>query len=249
MGQRIRINGLNGFLGRAFARGVHTWMSTLRYEVVYRDRTLDPIHRVGGPRIYLVWHEYLLAPVYLRPHSDMAILVSRHRDADVLEVIANASGFECVRGSTNRGGVTALRELAERGRSLNLTITPDGPRGPRRQLAAGPVFLASKLGMPIVPIAVAYDHCWRTPTWDRFAVPRPFTTGRVILGDALRVAPDLDRKGLEARRLEIEAAANALTDEAEAWAATRRTRPDAEPGRRAWAPHEQQPTGPTRLAA
>ena len=56
---------------------------------------------------------------------------------------------------------------------MNLTITPDGPRGPRRQLAQGPVYLASKLGMPIVAMGFGYDRPWRFNSWDRFAIPRP----------------------------------------------------------------------------
>lgn len=229
---KIKVRGMRGFFGRRFAGFVRAWMCTLRYEAVYLDESLDPLRQEGGPRIYLVWHEYLLAPVYLRPDANVAILVSRHRDADVLQAIADASGFDCVRGSTNRGGVAALRQLAARGEQQHLVMTPDGPRGPRRQLAPGPVYLASRLGLPIVPIIVAYDRCWRTPTWDRFAVPRPFTTARMLLGEELHVAAGLDRLALEARRAEIEQTMNRLTDEAEAWAATGCTRADARPCRR-----------------
>ena len=227
MKRKIKLRGMNGAAGHAFTYFMRAWMSTLRYECVYADPSLDPIRGIHRPRLYLVWHEYLLAPLYLRPHTDLSILVSQHIDADVLEAIAAASGFGCVRGSTGRGGVAALRELSERGKKQHLVITPDGPRGPRRELASGPIYLASRLGLPIVMISVAYDKCWRTRSWDRFAVPRPFTTARALLSAEHHVAPDLDREALEVRRLEIEAQFNRLTGEAEAWAATGRTRPDA----------------------
>ncbi|MEO0531690.1 MAG: lysophospholipid acyltransferase family protein [Planctomycetota bacterium] len=227
---KIKVRGMRGFAGRMFSRFVNVWMRTLRYEAVFADRSLDPLEQIGGPRIYLVWHENLLAPLYLRPYANVAILVSRHRDADVLEAIAHESGFDCVRGSTNRGGVAALRQLAARGEQQHLVITPDGPRGPRRQIAAGPIYLASKLQLPIVPIAVAYDRNWRLRSWDRFAVPRPFTVGRVVLGNELHVRGDLDRAGIEQRRAEIERVFLRLSDEVEAWAATGKTRPDAVPG-------------------
>lgn len=223
---KLKVNAY-GLIGHTFSHCVRWWMSTLRYEAVFADETVDPLRNVGGPRIYLVWHEHLLAPLYLRPHANVSILISRHRDADVLEVIARASGFGCVRGSTNRGGATALRQLAERGRQQHLVITPDGPRGPRRRLATGPVFLASRLGLPIVPIAVAYDRCWQLPSWDRFAVPIPFTTGRVIVGSEISVAGNLDRAGLENHRSEIESEFLRWTEEAQAWASTRKTRPNA----------------------
>ena len=56
---------------------------------------------------------------------------------------------------------------------MHLTITPDGPRGPRRHMAPGPIYLASKLGLPLVLMGYAYDRPWRLHSWDRFAIPRP----------------------------------------------------------------------------
>lgn len=245
---KIKVRGMRGFAGRTFSRCLRVAMSSLRFEAVFADETLDPVRQIGGPRIYLVWHENLLAPLYLRPYADVAILVSRHPDADVLEAIAHESGFDCVRGSTNRGGVAALRELAARGQQQHLVITPDGPRGPRRRIAAGPIYLASRLQLPIVPIAVAYDRVRRMKSWDRFAIPLPFTTGRVMLGKELHVQADLGRVALEQRRVEIEQEFLRLTDEAESWAATRQTRPDAVPGKRERPPASSASPGP-RLAA
>ncbi|MEN0110741.1 MAG: lysophospholipid acyltransferase family protein, partial [Planctomycetota bacterium] len=170
------------------------------------------------PRLYLVWHDSMLTPIYLRPAADLAILISKHRDADLLAAIAKCSGFGCVRGSTARGGVSALRELARRGRRQHLVITPDGPRGPRRRLAAGPIYLASRLGMPIVPIAVGYSQARRLNTWDRFGVPRLFSRAVVVLGEAMRVDADAGREAIEARRGEVEAEFLRLTRVAESWA-------------------------------
>lgn len=248
---KIRVPGLNGALGVAISTGIWGWMSTLRYEVVYGDPSLDPLIPTGRPRIYLVWHEAILAPLYLRPRCDCAILVSRHSDADLLEAIAKSSGYACVRGSTNRGGATALRTLAEHAAHRHLVITPDGPRGPRREMASGPIYLAAKLGMPIVPFGVAYDRCWRTPTWDRFAAPKPFTTARVHLGTELHIPTDTDRDAIEASRQTVQAAMMRLTHESEAWAATRQTRPDAQvvKRRRPGPGAPSDPQEPRRLAA
>jgi hypothetical protein len=64
-----------------------------------------------------------------------------------------------------------------------------------------------------------YDRPWRTNSWDRFAMPRPFSRGRAILGPPLMLPRDLDRDGLETARLRVERLLNDLTCEAEAWAA------------------------------
>ena len=103
---------------------------------------------------------------------------SRHRDAEILSRIAQQMGFEFVRGSSKRGGVTAMRELLRKSRQMNLAITPDGPRGPRRRHGPGPIFLASKLGLPIVLMGFGYDRPWRVKgAWDKFAIPRPYSPG------------------------------------------------------------------------
>ena len=153
------LNKLGGLLGSA---AVRWWMGTLDYKVAYYDRTIDPIFpECRGQKIYIFWHEYILFPLYLRGHCNLAMLLSRHRDAEVLSHAAHHLGFEFVRGSTNRGGVAALRQLLARSRQMHLTITPDGPRGPRRRLAPGCVYLASKLGLPLVVMGYGYDRPWR----------------------------------------------------------------------------------------
>jgi hypothetical protein len=137
---------------------IRQWMGTLDYQVEFGDPEVDPVHpRYRGAKIYVFWHENILMPLYLRGHSNIAMLLSRHTDANILDRVARMMGFGVVRGSTFRGGSAALRELAERAAVGNLTITPDGPRGPRRRLAPGCVFLASTLGIPIVAMGMGYD--------------------------------------------------------------------------------------------
>jgi hypothetical protein len=120
----------------------------------------------------------------------------------------------------------ALRELAEHAAASNLTITPDGPRGPRRQLAAGCVFLASTLGIPIVAMGLGYDRPWRVGTWDRFAVPRPWSRARGVVSRAVAIPPELDRDGIEWHRNGIERLLLHVSEEAEAWAAAGTRRPN-----------------------
>jgi hypothetical protein len=82
----------------------------------------------------------------------------------------------------------------------------------------GPVYLASRLQLPLVVMGFGYDRPWRTNSWDRFAMPRPFSRGRAIIGPAMMVPRDLDRDGMENCRLRAERLLNDLTIEAEAWA-------------------------------
>jgi len=210
------LNKLGGLLG---AKAILGWMSTLDYKVAYYDPTIDPAFpHCKGQKIYIFWHENILFPIYFRGHCNLAMLLSRHRDAEILSHAAYHLGFEFVRGSTNRGGVAALRELLAKSRDTHLTITPDGPRGPRRKLAPGAIFLASKLGLPLIAMGFAYDRPWRLRSWDRFAIPRPFSRARTVLSPEIHVPPNLDRRGLEHYRQSVERLMNHLSNEAESWA-------------------------------
>ena len=198
---------------------IRQWLGTVRCRVEYGDQLVDPVHQdFRGPKIYVFWHENILLPLYLRGHCNIAMLLSRHADANVLDRVARMMGFGVVRGSTFRGGSTALRELAHRARNESLTITPDGPRGPRRRLAVGCVFLASTLNIPIVAMGFGYDRPWRLGTWDKFAIPRPGSRSRTVVSRPIYIPPNLGRDGLEIHRVGVEQILNHLSNDAEKWA-------------------------------
>ncbi len=210
---------LGGFTIASLAR---IWMGTLNYRGAMYDPDLDPIsQRFQGPAIFLVWHEYILCPFYLRGHCDISMLMSKHSDGEILTQAARHMGFGAVRGSSSRGGVQALREIFRRSDSLNLAITPDGPRGPRRELAMGPVYLSSRLGLPLIPLGFGYDRPWRVErAWDKCAIPRPYSQARSVVGPAIQVPPKLDRAALEPWRRQVESTLNFVTIQAEQWAAS-----------------------------
>jgi hypothetical protein len=210
------VNKLGGLAASFFVRG---WMRSLSYRVAMYDGSVDPVRsEFRGPVIAALWHEYLLVPLFLRGGTNTAILASWHRDAEWLAEAAQHLGFETLRGSTFRGGSQALLEWLRRNDQRNLGIACDGPRGPRRQMAQGPVYLSSKLQIPIVTFGVGCDRPIRVPTWDRFAVPRPGSRVCWIIGPRMQIPPDLNRGKLEIYRKQVEDVLNRLTLEAEEWA-------------------------------
>jgi hypothetical protein len=210
---------LEQLAGLAGAALVRRWMSSLDYKAAYYDSAVDPVTPgCEGQKLYVFWHEYLLCPLYLRGHCNLTMLLSKHRDAEILDQVARQMGFETIRGSSTRGGVKAMRELMRISRRMNLCATPDGPRGPRRTMAPGPIYLASRLGLPLVVIGIGYDRPWRTSNWDRFAIPRPGSRVRMIPSPPLTIPSHLDRDGIERYRRRVESLLNRLTLEAEAWA-------------------------------
>lgn len=207
------------FLGMTTIQTINGLMSTLNYRTVRYDPAGDPAdpHFVA-PAIFVLWHEYIIFPLYIRPHSRLAMLISQHQDAEILSQMASLNGLEIVRGSTHRGGSNALKKILTDAHGTSLAITPDGPRGPRRQMAQGCVYLSSRLQVPIVPVGFGFDRPWRGRSWDKFAIPRPGSRARAVMGPRIQVPPDLGRNELEAHRLWIEQQLNDLTLAAEQWA-------------------------------
>jgi lysophospholipid acyltransferase (LPLAT)-like uncharacterized protein len=121
-------------------------------------------------------------------------------------------GIKTVWGSSNRSPLTGLRGLKrvlDNGDSV--AITPDGPRGPARIMAAGPVSIAQMAGKAIVPMCWSVDRYWRATGWDRLIIPKPFARGEFIMGAPITVEK-LDKVALEDTRMAIETAMNKQAD-------------------------------------
>ena len=200
--------------------GVHHWMGSLDFKAAYYDPTVDPAYPNGNTRkrLYIFWHEYIPFMLYLRKRCNLTMLLSRHQDADVLGEVADIFGFGTVRGSSNRGSSEAVREMIQKSKAGHLTMTPDGPRGPRRKLSRGCVFLASKLQIPIVILGLGYERPRRLRTWDRFAIPKPFSRARCIASPEIFIPPDIDKEMSVQYALAIEKMMSQLCDMAEDWA-------------------------------
>lgn len=177
-----------------------------------------PLGPLNRPAILIMWHENILLPLGLGFHSPVALLVSQHRDADWLTMAADGMGFEIVRGSTTRGGGAALRKLKELSQSHAMVITPDGPKGPRRNMNLGATYLASLLQMPLIPVGVGMSDPWRLSTWDQFAVPKPRHRARIIFGTPIHVPRRCEREELEHYNSAIGNDLEHVTTVAQSWA-------------------------------
>jgi lysophospholipid acyltransferase (LPLAT)-like uncharacterized protein len=160
----------------------------------------------------------LLAYHYGQPN--VWILISHHADGQLITEITNRLGFRAVRGSSTRGGVKAVRGMVELGRSDHLAITPDGPRGPRRHVQPGLIYTAARTGLPIVVAGIDFRRAWRARSWDRFALPYPFTRAVCIPSKLIYVPADLDRETMESYRIHVEKIFCAVQQMAEEWAQT-----------------------------
>jgi len=161
----------------------------------------------GRPVIAVFWHYSLTYLLYHMRSYRAAALVSASRDGDYLARLAGHLGFSAVRGSKNRRGLRAVKELQNRIEGgENLAIVADGSQGPPLQAQGGPILLASRSGSPILPIVWSASRYHTFRSWDRLAVPKLFARVDVFFGEPLFVPAGIDGDGLEAYRRELERA-------------------------------------------
>jgi lysophospholipid acyltransferase (LPLAT)-like uncharacterized protein len=213
---KIRHPALIKAFGFAIAWLVRLWIGTLRYRYRPLGQNFDP-KRPGakGRYIYAFWHENILVPAYHYGKRDIYVLISRHADGQLIAEVIRHLCFRVVAGSTTRGGVEAVRQMLRLSRMAHLVITPDGPRGPRRRVQPGLIYLAARTGLPIVPFGIAYANAWRMRSWDRFAVPRPWSEAACVTGEPICVPDALNKEGLENYRRLVEEQLGLLTVAAE----------------------------------
>jgi len=187
------------------------WIAVLVIRLLYRlmrievlgDERIAPIWRSGGRVILCAWHEQLLLVVkcYLGPGGK--ILISSSKDGEIIARTMELFGQGTVRGSSSRGGAAALRSLVALGKEpFDLGITPDGPRGPRRQIKDGVVHLARLTGRPVVPVAFVCSRGYRFASWDRFLLPYPFSRGVFFYGEPVLYERGEDPEAFRVRLLQ-----------------------------------------------
>ena len=172
----------------------------------------------GKPFIVAFWHgRLLMMPVNWRRDKPVHILISQHRDGELISRTVAHFGVGTVRGSSRRGGARALRLMVKALQANEYVgITPDGPRGPRMRASEGLITVARLAQVPILPGTYAVSRRHVLGTWDGFVIAYPFSRGVVIWGEPISVPEAADAAALEAARLDVETALNRLTAEADA---------------------------------
>src|SRR6266576_3421709 len=136
---KLRNRSLIRLVGLLVALLIRWWMGTVRWRLAFLGETVHPINPRRVRLLYAFWHESLLLPAVLK--ARIHVLVSQHADGELIARICRHMGFDTVRGSSTRGGSEAMLGLMKYSRRSHLAVTPDGPRGPRRQVQLGLIFL------------------------------------------------------------------------------------------------------------
>lgn len=173
--------------------------------------------REGRPFIGAFWHgRILMMPCAWQTSRHMNMLISQHRDGELIANTIAHFGLGSVRGSSRRGGAQALRSMLRALRAGEYVgITPDGPHGPRMRAADGIVTVARIAGLPILPATFGVSRRKLLGSWDRFVIALPFSRGVIIWGTPIEIPAQADEAVLEQVRLQVEGALNRITEEAD----------------------------------
>jgi lysophospholipid acyltransferase (LPLAT)-like uncharacterized protein len=213
-------------LGRSDAtRRVLGWVIQLYIRLIWRTNrwsfegfeVADEIHAAKQPYVAAFWHGRLLMMPYGWPRvMPLHMLSSPHADSRIMAEAVRYFGIDIIPGSSNRGGLEALRAMVKALRAGNcVAITPDGPDGPAMSVSPGIVAVARMAKAPIALITYATSRRRILKVWDDFHLPLPFGRGIFLVGPLLEVPPQLSEEAAEDIRRRVESVLRALTAEAD----------------------------------
>ena len=183
------------------------YLSLLRIRVVGEEIALGCLTDYGR-LIVAVWHQrFLSALAYVTKFRrfEPIIMISQSRDGELAARLAARLGLVPVRGSSSKGGTTALMAITEALKKYPAVIhIVDGPRGPKQVVKPGLISMAQVSGAVILPVIVSAKKAWIIGTWDRFLIPKPFSEVTIEWGHPFFVPRDLDSARFEELRREIE---------------------------------------------
>ena len=172
-------------LGRGALRVLGT---TWRIRLV-NAQGLNALRETKRGFIFSLWHGQLLPLLWHHRGEGVLVLISEHRDGEMVARAAASLGYGLIRGSSTRGGDRALISLArELQAGREVAVTPDGPKGPAGKYAPGALVAAQRSDSFILPVGVAVDRAWRLRSWDRFMIPKPFARVTIAYGEPTKVS-------------------------------------------------------------
>ena len=150
-----------------------------------------------GPLAVETWAPRL--PAYLRRRPHAWIVHSDWYTKPVWVVLSLVGVKQLVSASTGNGRRTAVEEIVRYLKEGYSTfITPDGPNGPPRILKKGVLHMAVQSGVPILPVRISANRCFRTDSWDRKMQALPFSTIDVVVGTPIAVTTSNFEESIEA---------------------------------------------------
>ena len=171
---------------RSYFLGFIIWIfyrlmvATWRIEIHEPDRLKEHLKN-KTPFLLAHFHGDEGALLLLAGRYKLSTMISTSKDGELMNVVYTLLGGKASRGSSTRGGVSALKgliELSRKGRSCNISV--DGPKGPIYEVKPGVFELSRVLKAEIFAGSAYCESAWQFPkSWNKAYFPKPFS--RVVI--------------------------------------------------------------------
>ena len=153
------------------------------------EENLIKLIKSNEPIMLCVWHGRLIYPSwYIRFHTKLHIVSSRHPDSAILGRILKKWGYDLIKGSTNKGGVSVIKEMSKIFDSGGMiAVTNDGPKGPAKIAKSGSIGLAIKKNVNIITVTGSASRFWELNSWDKTLIPKPFGKIQLVVSKPLKI--------------------------------------------------------------
>ncbi len=201
------------FLGVVFGKWILKFLyGTSRWHIE-GDGQIEKLRTEGRSIIFAIWHGNLLPGYMYVADKQPYGVAGKHGDAEIISRIAIKLGYIPIRGSSSDGGREAYMKIVNvlNKKGSLVFITPDGPKGPAKELKPGTIKAAMRTGAAILPVGSATSKHWKPTNWDTFYVVKPFGQIHLLIGDPMTFSENdnfnecSSKLKLELDRLEQEA--------------------------------------------
>lgn len=196
---------------------------TCRVDKIVGNEYAQKLIEKGEPIIPCYWHQmHIFGSWYMRKLQKRGLkigfLISPSVDGEVPAKIVESWGAVAIRGSSNRTGARALKDMYNTiiKDKVSPVTTSDGPTGPIHKFKQGAILLAQLTQSPMLPIAYMASHYWELKTWDKFIIPKPFSRIVITVGEPHYIDKKSNAEKMEEERIKMETDMNELIAQAKA---------------------------------
>jgi len=161
----------------------HTW--NLHFE------GWENIIKYNKSVFYAFWHENMLPVLFSHRGRGVGVIVALSYEGELVARVLKILGYRVFRGDTQKRGRIVTKELIKYGISgKEIAITPDGPKGPRREVKKGVIIIAKRANIPLFAVKIEADRCFRFSSWDRLMLPLPFSKIEISIKGPIKKLDD-----------------------------------------------------------
>jgi hypothetical protein len=185
-------------------------------KVTFKNReVMNNLEKQNRNFVLAFWHGQMLLGWYLHRNKNFTALISKSKDGDLLAKLLKHWNYNVVRGSSSKGGDVALGIMVDYAKNNeSIVLTPDGPKGKINIMKAGAVITAKKSKAPLILVGIGYKRKKILKSWDKFEIPKFFSTVNAVYSDPVFVNSDLSFTDTSELILDCERKLNELQVEA-----------------------------------